>query len=252
MRDLINDRFVEAFRHLCEVGDIKTNKEFAELMSVTSSRISEILKKRMRAGIEMHQFLFENYGVRYDYIFKGELPILDREEVISSMSLDKKTKENNYDIISKENANTGSEDKLVCCMSTEYKIPLVSIAAVADFGSGEFIIEERGIRAYYVVPKFNDQKIDFMIEITGSSMYPKYNSGDVVACKIIKKSAFLQWNKVHVVATQEQGVLIKRLKQGIDDNCFLVISDNEDCDPFEISKNEITWLALVVGVIRLE
>ena len=164
----------------------------------------------------------------------------------------KSSKRPNYDSSRKEIANMVSEDKSVFCMSTEQKIPLVSIAAVAGFGSAEFAIGERDVKAYYVVPKFKDRKIDFMIEITGSSMYPKYNSGDVVACKIIKESTFLQWNKVHIIATKEQGILIKRLKKGTDDDRLLIISDNKDYDPFEIQKNEITGLAIVVGVIRLE
>lgn len=145
------------------------------------------------------------------------------------------------------------ENKVCATVCSEGKqIPFVNIAAVGGFGSADFAIGERDVKAYYVVPKFKDRKIDFMIEITGSSMYPKYNSGDVVACRVIRESGFLQWNKVHVVATKEQGILIKRLKKGSNDDRLLAISDNSDYDPFEIPKNEITGLALVVGVIRLE
>ena len=83
-------------------------------------------------------------------------------------------------------------------------------------------------------------------------MYPKYNSGDVVACTILRESRFIQWNKVHLIGTVEQGILIKRVKKGQDDQHLLLISDNKDYDPFVINIDEVTGMALVVGVIRLE
>lgn len=130
-------------------------------------------------------------------------------------------------------------------------IPLVSQFVAAGFGSSDFNIKESDVKAYYVIPKFKDRRIDFMIEISGSSMYPKYNSGDVIACTIIKESKFIQWNKVHVIATTEQGLLVKRIKENGTD-AIMAISDNPDYPPFPIPKDEITGIALVVGVIRLE
>jgi phage repressor protein C with HTH and peptisase S24 domain len=132
------------------------------------------------------------------------------------------------------------------------KIPLVSIAAIGGFGNANFSIKQIDIKDYYIVPKFKERHIDFMIEISGSSMQPKYNSGDVVACTIIKESRFIQWNKAHVIATAEQGILVKRLRKGSSPDLLLAVSDNKDYEPFEIPVNEITGLAIVVGVVRLE
>lgn len=129
---------------------------------------------------------------------------------------------------------------------------MVDILAIGGFGSGEFSVADQDVKDYYVIPKFKSRKIDFMIEVCGSSMYPKYNSGDVVACRIIRESNFIQWNKVHIVATIEQGVLIKRLKKSIVKGCLLVVSDNKDYEPFDIPEKEITGIAIVVGVVRLE
>lgn len=131
-------------------------------------------------------------------------------------------------------------------------IPLVTPIAVGGFGNSHFAIKERDVKEYYTIPKFQYKKIDFMIEVEGSSMYPKYNSGDVVACCIIKETSFIQWNKTHVVATKEQGIIIKRVKQGTTDKSLLMISDNKDYPEFEVPKKEIEGIALVVGVIRLE
>lgn len=131
-------------------------------------------------------------------------------------------------------------------------IPLVSVTAVGGFGNNSFAIEERDVKDYYVIPKFKHKKVDFMIEVEGSSMYPKYNSGDVVACTVINENSFIQWNKTHVIATKEQGIIIKRIKKGSIEDKLCMISDNKDYDPFEVPKEDITGIALVVGVIRLE
>ncbi|MFI3296559.1 MAG: LexA family transcriptional regulator [bacterium] len=134
----------------------------------------------------------------------------------------------------------------------ENTIPLVSQSAVAGFGNADFCITDQDVKEYYVVPKFKYCKVDFMIEITGSSMYPKYNSGDVVACTIIRDSNFIQWNRCHIIATQEQGILCKRLMRSDKDGCLSVISDNPSYPPYDVPVAEITGIALICGVIRAE
>jgi len=131
-------------------------------------------------------------------------------------------------------------------------IPLVSPTAVAGFGNDTFSIQEADVKEYYIVPKFRYNRVDFMIEISGSSMYPKYNSGDVVACTILHDSSFIQWNKCHVIATREQGLLCKRLMQSETTDALRLVSDNPNYPPFDVPKSEITGIALVIGVIRLE
>jgi len=132
------------------------------------------------------------------------------------------------------------------------QIPLVNASAVAGFGNDHFAISERDIKEYYTVPKFRNRKVDFMIEVEGASMYPKLSSGDVVACTIINERGWIQWHKIHVVATRDQGILIKRLEPCKDENCLTMVSDNEKYKAFDVPKDQITGIALVVGVIRLE
>jgi phage repressor protein C with HTH and peptisase S24 domain len=129
-------------------------------------------------------------------------------------------------------------------------IPLVSVEAVAGFGNTNFLIKEEDIQAKYVIPDFVG--VDFMLRVKGSSMYPKYNSGDVVACRTIRQKTFIQWNKVYVIATKEQGILIKRLHEGKDESSYILVSDNKEYKPFNLPIDEITGIAIVVGVVRLE
>lgn len=131
-------------------------------------------------------------------------------------------------------------------------IPLVTQTAAAGFGNANFSIEESDVKEYYVIPKFKYCKVDFMIEISGLSMYPHFNSGDVIACSILRNTQFIQWNKCHVIATREQGILVKKLMPGDDMKHLRAISDNKDYPPFDIPVDEITGIAIVVGSVSLE
>lgn len=132
-------------------------------------------------------------------------------------------------------------------------IPLLPLDAFAGIGDSTLpgvnfdTIEER-----YVIPLFDGIEIDFMIPVRGSSMYPKYSSGDVVACRLINELLFVQWNKVYVIDSNSQGVIMKRLLKAEDSERIICRSDNKEYGDFLVPMNDIRSIALVVGVIRLE
>ena len=136
--------------------------------------------------------------------------------------------------------------------SESYKksIPLIPADAMAGFGSGQMQVMDYDAEKY-IVPEFTELKTDFMIRVKGSSMYPKYNSGDIVACKKLPLDTFFQWNKVYVLDTI-QGPMIKRIHTSEKMGFIKCVSDNEKYKPFDISIEDIYSLSLVVGVIRFE
>ncbi|MBP3377209.1 MAG: LexA family transcriptional regulator [Clostridia bacterium] len=131
-------------------------------------------------------------------------------------------------------------------------IPLVSERAIGGFANEHFSIKERDVLAYYVIPKFRYLGVDFMIEVFGDSMIPKFYPGDIIACSIINHSRYIEWNKCHLIATIDRGLIVKRLMPGSDEDCYKAISENKDYPPFDIPKDEITGMARIVGVIHLE
>lgn len=132
---------------------------------------------------------------------------------------------------------------------TKYKpIPLISIDAMAGNGQGE--LQVMGYDSeQFVIPTFAGA--EFLVTVRGISMFPKYNSGDIVACKRLSLDTFFQWNKVYVLDTS-QGAIIKRVRKAGDSQHVLIVSDNEDYEPFELHRSEIRAIAIVIGVIRLE
>ena len=131
-------------------------------------------------------------------------------------------------------------------------IPLVSVQAVGGFAGRDFSIQEHDIEGYYIIPKFGHLNVDFLIEVTGDSMMPRFFPGDIIACSIITNPRFIQWNKAYLIATREDGMIVKRLRRSSEPDCLLAVSDNVDYEPFDIPKSEIDGLARVVGVIHTE
>lgn len=128
-------------------------------------------------------------------------------------------------------------------------IPLIPINAMAGAFTGDQSVMEYECDRY-IIPSFKGA--DFLIGVKGSSMYPRYNSGDIVACKRLNlQDLFFQWNKVYVLDT-DQGPLVKRIKPGTDKDHVTIVSDNKDYEPFELAIDHIYHVALVVGVIRVE
>ena len=129
-------------------------------------------------------------------------------------------------------------------------IPLIPLEAIA--GPGTPAYEDEKELEYYSVPAFRDS--DFLIRVKGDSMSPKFTGGDLVACKKIDIGSvyFIQWNRVYVVYTKSQGVMIKRLQPSEKEDCVRCVSDNEKYAPFDVPKSDIIALALVNGSISLE
>lgn len=131
-------------------------------------------------------------------------------------------------------------------------LPLVPIEAVAGFNGDDM----PGVRLEdclrYVVPEFAAAGAEYLIRVSGSSMYPKYSSGDILACRRIQEIDFFQWGKIYVIDSS-QGAMVKRIYQCDDDAaCVLCKSDNDKYPPFTLPKSAIRSLSIVIGVIRLE
>lgn len=140
------------------------------------------------------------------------------------------------------------ESKVSFDISKNIGIPLIPAHAIAGaFSGGLDVLEYECER--FVIPAFKGA--DFLISVKGSSMEPKYSSGDIVACKKLPLDTFFQWNKVYIIDT-DQGPLIKKVKKCSESDRVLIVSENPEFEPFELSKSAIYHIALVLGVIRLE
>ncbi len=195
---------------------IDSDVELAALMNIKNNVISN-WRSRGRVNHQAIITICELYQIDLNWLLKSEDAVT----------------------VSEPSAKYGTKDGL----------PLIPIGALAGMGAGDMSVLTLDTERYFV-PEFNN-KADYLIRITGTSMSPKYHNGDVVACKIVPISTFIQWGKVYIMDTV-QGALVKRVFESQQENFVKVVSDNEKYPAFEMHRDEIRSLAIVVGVIRLE
>lgn len=200
---------------------------------------------------ENHKFskqeIAKYLGVRedyYDLVESGDVPLSDyyRKRLSEKFQVDELALISENDFIPISNQSEIPELKDL----SEYRprIPLNAAAgSLTHAMTGVTIDDCEQIPIISVFPDY-----DFTIFIKGDSMFPRYESGDEVACKRIDASHFLQWGKVHVLDTT-QGVIIKRIYDAGDN--IRCNSFNPDYSDFEVPKSEIFSISLVVGLLRV-
>lgn len=246
----INERFKLAINVLLKDKGL-TKTIIANNLGIKPSKFSEILNNRMNVGVETIALLCEEYSFSAAWLLNAEGPMLipgwlkgRSKPAIAIADITKLEKE-----IGNEEKHNKQEAIAKPATNPNEGIPLIPFEAMAGALTSEQTVLEYECERY-VVPAFKGA--DFLIPVKGSSMYPKYSSGDIVACqRISMNDLFFQWNKVYVIDTN-QGPLIKRIKPGSDKNHVLIVSDNEKYEPFELPYSAIYAVALVIGVIRLE
>lgn len=202
--------------------------EFAKSVGLQQGSYSDVEREKSTLSYSLLKNIATIYNVNADWIITGEGEMLKDQP-----------------------KKPGNDDN--AAYRSETGIPLIPVAAVAGNGAiNDYSIDLATVEERYVVPLFKDVRVDFMIRMKGNSMYPKYNSGDVLACRFVKDRLFIQWNKPHLIDTKSQGPLVKRIKKSLADAHIVLKSDNKDYDEFDMPIEDINTLALIVGVIRLE
>lgn len=127
-------------------------------------------------------------------------------------------------------------------------LPLIPIEVFA--GPGEIDYGDERVQDHYTVTDFKDS--DFLLRVKGDSMTPKYNGGDLVACRRVPDVYYLQWGRVYCIYTKSQGAMIKRLQPSERDGWIKCVSENVKYAPFDVPMEDIVSVALVNGSISLE
>ena len=130
-------------------------------------------------------------------------------------------------------------------------LPLIPFDCVAGYGEDNKGIALNDCERYYI-PEFENIGAEFIVRVGGSSMYPKYSSGDLLACRKIHDVLFFQWGKIYVIDSS-QGQLIKRVFEHENPDLITLVSDNkEKYPPFPMPKSDIRSLSIVLGAVRVE
>ena len=232
-KSLINKRFNEAIFYLLERGYAETKFEISNKLFITPTKLSETLSGRLNVSTEVVARLAQNYPqISLEWIMLGE-GLMEKNDPIMTLS------------------TLADVEKYCNSKSGTKKLPLLPVSAVAGWNG----TDAEGINInecdQMVVPYLVDAGAEFLIRVTGNSMYPTYANGDILACRRVRESRNIQWGKVYVIDSEE-GPMVKRIRPSDDEERILCHSDNPDYAPFTLRKSEIRSLALVVGSIQVE
>lgn len=119
------------------------------------------------------------------------------------------------------------------------RIPLVPVQAQAgyltNYGDPEYIEK----LPTYSVPTLNNGTYR-MFQVAGHSMYPTLQSNSYVIGKFVENWEDISDNRVHVVVTINEGVVIKRVLNRIKKNATIYCkSDNRDYPPLSVHVKDI-------------
>ena len=197
-----------------------TQLEFSTQIGIDNSQLSKIEQGKLMPTLNQLMEISSIFNISLDWL-TGQGPMLKED--------------NNLSMASKSANSEG--------------IPLIPTEAMGGVASGEVSVLELDCERY-VIPMFKGA--DFLIPVKGSSMIPKYNSGDIVACKKVPmQDIFFQWNKVYVLDTN-QGAIIKRVAKSEEKDCIKIVSENPNYEPFDLHLSQIYSIAIVIGVVRQE
>lgn len=130
-------------------------------------------------------------------------------------------------------------------------IPLIPLDAVAGFPAADYEGVYLEDCERYTIPEFEAKGANFLIRVSGDSMMPLYNNGDIIACRKIHDILFFQWGGVYVLETS-QGVIVKYVEEPEkSDDCILCVSENPRFKPFQLPKSDIRSLSTIIGLVRL-
>jgi phage repressor protein C with HTH and peptisase S24 domain len=227
-----------AIKTLISLGIAKNQEEIGKLLGYTNkSSFSQVLSGTVSLPTDFIDRVCKlDSRVNKSWIKSGDGDILSKTEDYNKVYNDS------------DSQNSVASEAVDGQYFKEKGLPLIPVEAMAGYGAGDVQVMEYETQKF-IIPTFKGS--DYLISVRGSSMYPKYNSGDIVACKHLTLDTFFQWNKVYVLDT-EQGVLIKRICKSQSEDFVTIVSDNKSYDSFELHRSAIRSIAIVTGVIRLE
>lgn len=131
-------------------------------------------------------------------------------------------------------------------------VPFYDLDVTASITGSYLDIKEKP--EYYVdIPPFND--CDAYTRVYGDSMYPKYQSGDIIALKKINNMEFMRWGHVHLVVSDNYYDDLRTIKEihpcEDDSDCIILRSSNPNFKgDNKVKKKHILGIFLVKGKVR--
>ena len=90
-----------------------------------------------------------------------------------------------------------------------------------------------------------------IVKVSGDSMKPVINNGDMIAIREIKNLNLIFWGQIYVVLLEDYR-MVKYVRKHENPNRVILRSENKEYDDIEIEKRDICDLFIVENIIRID
>ena len=214
------EKLKAAYGYLRSLGEIHTQKEFAEKIGFDKTNLSSAFKG---SGRYLTDGLFNKICDAYselniNYFLKDEGEMLKSE--------------------------TSQPAKI------ESKQRYIRYWTDVDVTGGDVTLFEDATTSNVIsidIPEFQD--CTDAVNLYGDSMSPRYKSGQIVILKEWKES-FIEFGNVFLLITKKGHKTIKYLRKSANTDEVMCVSENSEYDPFVVKIDDIDRLYIVKGAIE--
>ena len=122
-----------------------------------------------------------------------------------------------------------------------------------DFiGGFDIVINDQTTKPDYMIDFKPYEKATCWCNITGHSMEPEINHGDIIALREIKDISFLPFGEIYAIITTNGMRTVKRLAKSDNPECYMLIPTNKSPEygEQELPKKYIERVYHVLGCIK--
>lgn len=221
MSNIVTQRFIKCHDKLKSEGTVRSSRQFALSVNYLPQSLSEILKGRRDATVELLRSCIHRYKISAVYLFTGDGPMF-------------MTEEENHDFRTLTIVTTVDGNERI----VHVPIP-AQVGYAAELSDPSFIEDLPS----FVLPDYKySVGTHRSFDASGDSMEPTLFEGDKVVCSFIEPTLWesgIKDNYVYVIVTKAD-VLMKRVNNRIkESNTLELISDNSYYDNYEIRFSDI-------------
>ena len=201
-KNTINQRFTEAVNFVLSQNKSLKKGDIAGFLKLKPSTFSEILNNRSNVSAEVVANFCTEYKIDIVWLLTGKGEMLKTE----------KTEEPIVKIV--EGRDLVPKVVVVNEENDEAFIPLVEYKAQAGYLTG--YLDENYIEKLpmYNVPGLYGGTFR-MFQVKGLSMYPTLQDGSYVIGEFVETWEYMTDNRVYIIVTVNEGIIVKRVKNRI-------------------------------------
>jgi hypothetical protein len=221
MNSIVTQRFIECHNKLKADKRIRSSRQFALSLEYLPQSLSEILRGRRDATIELLRKAIDKYSLNPTYLFQGKGPLFMTEDEAPNLRI--------LTVVTDGN----KEEKIV-------HVPVPAQSAYVNSRKNPLFFEE--LPAYSLPDYHYMEGSHRSFDVAGDNMEPTLYEGDKVVCSFLEPAFWetgLKDNYVYVIVTRSD-ILVKRVINKIREKRQIhLLSDNQFYEPYWVDTADI-------------